>query len=68
MSAKVHKPGGSGGRGSASSPSAVEYGILVAGLAVVIIALVFMLGPRVKKLLEGGGAARPAPATAPPGP
>ena len=61
MSAKVQKPGNGRTAGVGNTPSAVEYGILVAGLAVVIIALVFMFGPRVKRMLGAGGP--PAPPT-----
>jgi pilus assembly protein Flp/PilA len=34
------------------APTAVEYGIMVAGIAVVIIAVVFLLGTNVKKVLD----------------
>jgi pilus assembly protein Flp/PilA len=34
------------------APTAVEYGIMVAGIAVVIIAVVFLLGANVKNVLQ----------------
>jgi pilus assembly protein Flp/PilA len=34
------------------APTAVEYGIMVAGIAVVIIAVVFILGTNVKGVLH----------------
>jgi len=34
------------------APTAVEYGIMVAGIAVVIIAVVFLLGANVKGVLN----------------
>lgn len=34
------------------APTAVEYGIMVAGIAVVIIAVVFLLGTNVQKALN----------------
>jgi pilus assembly protein Flp/PilA len=34
------------------APTAVEYGIMVAGIAVVIIAVVFLLGTNVKNVLN----------------
>ena len=34
------------------APTAVEYGIMVAGIAVVIIAVVFLLGGNVKTVLH----------------
>jgi pilus assembly protein Flp/PilA len=34
------------------APTAVEYGIMVAGIAVVIIAVVFLLGINVKNVLN----------------
>jgi pilus assembly protein Flp/PilA len=34
------------------APTAVEYGIMVAGIAVVIIAVVFLLGTNVKNVLH----------------
>jgi pilus assembly protein Flp/PilA len=34
------------------APTAVEYGIMVAGIAVVIIAVVFLLGTNVQKVLH----------------
>jgi len=34
------------------APTAVEYGIMVAGIAVVIIAVVFLLGTNVEKVLN----------------
>ena len=34
------------------APTAVEYGIMVAGIAVVIIAVVFLLGANVKNTLQ----------------
>ncbi|MFJ6417795.1 Flp family type IVb pilin [Paeniglutamicibacter sp. NPDC091659] len=41
--------------------TAVEYGIMVAGIAVVIIAAVFALGGRVDTLFDGITLAPPAP-------
>jgi Flp pilus assembly pilin Flp len=41
-------------------PTAVEYAIMVAGIAVVIIAVVFLLGGKVRDSLHPG--APPAPA------
>jgi pilus assembly protein Flp/PilA len=34
------------------APTAVEYGIMVAGIAVVIIAVVFLLGANIKNVLN----------------
>jgi pilus assembly protein Flp/PilA len=34
------------------APTAVEYGIMVAGIAVVIIAVVFLLGTNIQKVLH----------------
>jgi pilus assembly protein Flp/PilA len=34
------------------APTAVEYGIMVAGIAVVIIAVVFLLGTNIKNVLN----------------
>jgi Flp pilus assembly pilin Flp len=37
------------------APTAVEYAIMVAGLAVVIVAVVFLLGGRIHDLPHPGG-------------
>ena len=47
------------------APTAVEYGIMVAGIAVVIIAVVFLLGTNVKNVLNHATQHISVPATGP---
>lgn len=51
--------------GDEGTPTAIEYAVLVAGISVVIIALVFLLGPRVKGALEPAASPVSVPVTAP---
>ena len=47
------------------APTAVEYGIMVAGIAVVIIAVVFLLGSNVRNVLHRTAEHISVPAAAP---
>ncbi|HSK34762.1 MAG TPA: Flp family type IVb pilin [Propionicimonas sp.] len=52
----MHHRGPHEGRGSSRSEdgaSAVEYGLLVAGIAGVVVAIIFLLGGTVRDLFEG---------------
>ena len=47
------------------APTAVEYGIMVAGIAVVIIAVVFLLGTNVKNVIDHAAHHIAVPASTP---
>jgi Flp pilus assembly pilin Flp len=54
--------------GDESAPSAIEYAMLVAGVAVIIIAVVYMLGGGAKSAIEHAAPLAPNNTTSPSSP
>jgi Flp pilus assembly pilin Flp len=49
--------------GDETAPSAIEYAMLVAGVAVIIIAVVYMLGSRAQSAFDRASPSRPTQTT-----